>query len=114
MLRTLCASSLIALVLCPFTAPFGAIDPAERHAEAAKHPRPLAPGRSSFTGTTDPTAVAVVPQLRLARTHAPRVVGLPSVRAVSSAVFHPAAGMPSARRAIKTGRHAALPAVLRL
>jgi hypothetical protein len=114
MLRTLCASTLIALVLCPFTAPFGAIDPAERHADAARHPRPLAPGRSALTGTTDPTAVAIVPQLRSPRTHTTRAVVLPSVRVASRAILHPAAGLPSARRAIETGRHSALPAVLRL
>jgi hypothetical protein len=113
MFRKLCASTLVALVLCPFTAPFGAIDPGERQADAAKPPRPLAPGRSALTGTTDPTAVAIVPQLR-PRTHTTRVVVLPSARLATRAVFHPAAGIPSARRAIETGRHASLPAVLRL
>ena len=116
MLRTLCASTLIALVVCPVTAPFGAIDPAEQHADRVKHSRPLAPGRSAVTGTPDPTAVAVIPRLPVAHRHTPRTrtLALPSVRAACGRFALPDAVVASARLGLPPTTRAALPTVLRL
>ena len=114
MLRTLCASTLIALVVCPVTAPFGAIDTAEEQADRTKRPRPLAPGRSAVTGTPDPTAVAVIPKLPLAHPRLPRGVLRPSAREDGGSVVVPDSPVASARLAGPPASRAGSPTVLRL
>jgi len=114
MLRTLCASTLIALVICPVTAPFGAIDTAEEETDRVKRPTPLAPGRSAVTGTPDPTAVAVIPRLPLAHSRLPRGLLRPSVREARGSVVIPNSMVASARRAGPPAGRAGSPSVLRL